>query len=94
MFANLPFCSRTLCLAGTPWIMGGESCDADARREHKGHLADPQLRYVIPLCQESAWYPERHSRGMVAINQLPGSGFCDRCSSCDVASRRERRYAR
>jgi hypothetical protein len=60
----------------------------------RAHLADPAERYLIPLCQENKCYPARHPRDMVAINQLPGSGFCDRCSSCDVTDRRERRAAR
>ena len=58
------------------------------------HLANPAERYLIPLCQENEYYPARHPRDMVAINQLSGSGFCDRCSSCDVADRRERRAAK
>jgi hypothetical protein len=59
----------------------------------RDHIADARFHYVIPLCQENAMYPARHPRDMVGINQLSGTGFCDRCSSCDVADRRERRAA-
>ena len=59
----------------------------------RAQLADPRFRYVIPICQENEHYPERHPRHMVAINQLSGNGFCDRCVSCDVADRRARRTA-
>jgi hypothetical protein len=60
----------------------------------RAHIADPRFQYLTPLCEENSVYPERHSRDMVGIEQPTGNGFCDRCSSCDVASRRERRYAR
>jgi hypothetical protein len=59
----------------------------------RAHLADPAHVYLFALCQESAMYPARHPRDMVAINQLSGNGFCDRCASCDVADRRARRTA-
>ena len=60
----------------------------------RDQLADPRFVYLIPRCEESTMYPARHSRDMVTINQLSGGGFCDRCASCDVADRRERRTAR
>jgi hypothetical protein len=59
----------------------------------RDHIADLQFRFLIPLCQENAMHPARHSRDMVAINQLPGQRL-DRCASCDVAARRERRAAK
>src|SRR4030081_2727566 len=51
----------------------------------RARLDDPAYRNLIPLCQENEMYPARHPRDMVAINQLSGNGFCDRCSSCDQA---------
>jgi hypothetical protein len=60
------------------------------RREQ---LADSRFVYLISLCQENEMYPDRHPRNMVAINQLSGNGFCDRCVSRDVADRRARRTA-
>jgi hypothetical protein len=57
----------------------------------RDQLADPRFVYLIPRCEESKMYPDRHPRDMVGINQLSGNGFCDRCASCDVADRRERR---
>ena len=68
--------------------------DTQLHLYRRAHLADARFRYVIPLCQESAMYPARHPRDLVAINQLSGNGFCDRCVSCDVADRRERRATR
>jgi hypothetical protein len=59
----------------------------------RAHLEDPAYRYLIPVCQESEMYPDRHPRNNVSINQLSGQGFCDRCASCDVADRRARRTA-
>jgi hypothetical protein len=53
------------------------------------HVENPAERYLIPLCQESKWYPARHPRDMVAVNQLPGS-FITRCGSCGAAEPRER----
>jgi hypothetical protein len=61
------------------------------RREH---LADTQLRYVVPLCEENTVYAGRHLRTMVGLEEPTSYGFCDRCSSCDVADRRERRAAK
>jgi hypothetical protein len=60
----------------------------------RAQLDDPEYRYLISLCQENEMYPARHPRYLVAINQLSGNGFCDRCASCDVAGRRERRASR
>jgi hypothetical protein len=82
-----------------------ETTDSDAvTREYRmdmqlhlyrrGHVENPAERYLIPLCQENELYPARHDRDMVGINQLSGTGFCDRCASCDVADRRERRAAK
>lgn len=55
----------------------------------RGHLENPAERYLIPLCQENKMYPARHDGEMVGVPQLPGQRL-DRCSSCDVADRRER----
>jgi hypothetical protein len=69
--------------------------DTQLHLYRRAHLADTELCYLVPLCEENAEYPERHSRNMVGLEEPTSTnGRCGRCSSCDVADRRERRAAK